>query len=238
MDRDEVHDEDVVYHLRDKNLEIVEKWAEYFALYEVIKMTQGDIFQGAPAADAIVSPGNSFGFMNGAIDSYYKQHFGAQIQTNLQKTIREKYSGELLLGQAAIVPIGEYMNASKDWSQINNGTAIKYLIYAPTMRTPVTVANTPNAYLAFRAVILAISAHNRMPNVDKIKAVLVPGLGTAAGKMPTDRCAWQMLQAYETHVLGKHATRLTPKSLGDVITDSYQMSQFGGSQAEASNIFE
>ena len=28
----------------------------------------GDIFKGAPAADAIVSPANSFGFMDGGID--------------------------------------------------------------------------------------------------------------------------------------------------------------------------
>ncbi len=32
---------------------------------------------------------------------------------------------------------------------------IKYLISAPTMRVPENVENTPNAYLAFRATLLA-----------------------------------------------------------------------------------
>ena len=31
-------------------------------------MSCGDIFKGAPAVDAIVSPANSFGFMDGGID--------------------------------------------------------------------------------------------------------------------------------------------------------------------------
>ena len=42
-----------------------------------------------------------------------------------------------------------------DWSTFNGGKPIKYLISAPTMRVPETVAETPNSFLAFRAVILA-----------------------------------------------------------------------------------
>jgi hypothetical protein len=37
----------------------------------------------------------------------------------------------------------------------NEGKVIKYLISAPTMRVPQNVADTTNAYLAFRAVLRA-----------------------------------------------------------------------------------
>jgi hypothetical protein len=42
-----------------------------------------------------------------------------------------------------------------DWSKFNEGQPIKYLISAPTMRVPMDVSDTSNAYLAFRAIILA-----------------------------------------------------------------------------------
>ena len=41
-----------------------------------LQISYGDIFKGAPAADAIVSPANSFGFMDGGIDYAYSDHFG------------------------------------------------------------------------------------------------------------------------------------------------------------------
>ena len=44
-----------------------------------MKVSQGDIFNGAPVADAIVSPANSFGFMDGGIDYCYSEHFGWQM---------------------------------------------------------------------------------------------------------------------------------------------------------------
>ena len=42
-----------------------------------------------------------------------------------------------------------------EWAKYNEGQPIKYLISAPTMRVPMDVCNTANAYLAFRAIILA-----------------------------------------------------------------------------------
>lgn len=43
-------------------------WETEFSPYANIKVSCGDIFTGAPAADSIVSPANSFGFMDGGID--------------------------------------------------------------------------------------------------------------------------------------------------------------------------
>ena len=52
---------------------------------------------------AVVSPANSFGFMDGSLDVLYTQYFGPQLQQRLQRMIREQAGGELLVGQALLV---------------------------------------------------------------------------------------------------------------------------------------
>jgi len=226
MALNEIKDEDVVYYLRDINKQMVLAWAGVFSDYkDTIKVSDGDIFRGAPAVDAIVSPANSFGFMDGGIDMIYTRFFGSQMQKRLQKVIREEYDGELLVGQAIVIPTypEQGRDSSKDWSQFNEGKPINYLISAPTMRVPVEVPETVNAYLAFRAVVLAVRKHNRRGDCSPIRSVLVPGLATAVGKMPPLRCAWQMLQAYETFALGHHESRRTPGCLLNMYVDQEKM---------------
>jgi O-acetyl-ADP-ribose deacetylase (regulator of RNase III) len=60
------------------------------------------------------------------------------------------------------------------------------------MRIPENVAHTINAYLAFRAVLLAVAQHNRTNENQPIRTILVPGLGTGVGGMDPRRCAAQM----------------------------------------------
>ena len=74
------------------------------------------------------------------------------------------------------------------------------------MRVPMVVAETPNAYLAFKAVLQSVLAFNQSSS-DKITSVLCPGLGTGEGKMPADRCARQMRKAYENCLGGMMETR-------------------------------
>ncbi|KAK0064413.1 ADP-ribose 1-phosphate phosphatase YML087W, partial [Biomphalaria pfeifferi] len=216
----------VTYHLRDINVELVEEWQHAFSEYsDSVKISQGDIFNDAPAADAIVSPANSFGFMDGGIDWIYSKYFGWQMQNRLQNVIREDYHGELPVGQAIIIPAYDPSIQIPDIEpDYNEGVAIKYLISAPTMRVPAIVSNTVNAYLAFRAVILAVKKHNSSKTLPYIRSVLVPGLGTTVGKMPKKRCAFQMLQAYETFEKSKHKFRTHPDSLCVVDDDDYKMS--------------
>ncbi|XP_041379261.1 uncharacterized protein LOC121391849 [Gigantopelta aegis] len=160
-------------------------------------ITKGDIFDGAPAADAIVSPANSFGFMDGGIDMAYSRHFGWQMQERLQEVIKKDHGGELLVGNAVIIP--SYPPGT-DYSALelpvthNEGKPIKYLISAPTMRVPMDVYDTVNAYLALRAVLRSVINHNascQQTGQEPIHSVLCPGLGTAVGRMPFKRCALQ-----------------------------------------------
>lgn len=169
----------VSYCLRDIDPDLAAAWQRCFGHEPQVEVSCGDIF--ARRADAIVSPANSFGFMDGGIDRVYSQRFGWALQERLQARLHRDHDGELPVGQALIV---ETEDAEIPW-----------LISAPTMRIPMDVADTLNAYLAFRAVVRAVKQHNRS-GAAPIRSVLCPGLGTAIGRMPADRCARQMWAAY------------------------------------------
>jgi O-acetyl-ADP-ribose deacetylase (regulator of RNase III) len=81
-------------------------------------------------------------------------------------------------------------------------TAIPFVVSAPTMRIPMNVSTTLNAYLAFRAAIRAVKQHNAEGN-KPIRSVLCPGLCTAIGLMPSGVAARQMAVAYRVCVLGE-----------------------------------
>jgi hypothetical protein len=74
-------------HLRDINAGIVKAWEQAFADVPKVHVSRGDIFE--LQADAIVSPANSFGFMDGGIDLLYSKYFGWGLQTDLQALLAD-----------------------------------------------------------------------------------------------------------------------------------------------------
>jgi O-acetyl-ADP-ribose deacetylase (regulator of RNase III) len=166
-------------HLRDINVDVVEAWRAAFADVEDVEVSLGDIF--AHEADAILSPANSFGHMDGGIDLLYSRYFGWDLQTNLQTILAEHHYGELPVGQAIVLATGH--------------ARFPFLVSAPTMRVPARIDQTVNVYLAFRAALSAVLSHNAGAD-EKIQSLLVPGLGTGVGAMPPTRAARQMRLAY------------------------------------------
>jgi O-acetyl-ADP-ribose deacetylase (regulator of RNase III) len=160
--------EPLVFELRDIDGDVVRAWEKYFKGIANVRISQGDIFERP--ADAIVSPANSFGYMDGGIDLVYLRRFGWELQTRLQAHLRDEHDGELPVEQATIVETFD--------------TAIPYLVSAPTMRIPMNLFNTINAYLAFRAAIRAVKLHNRVVPGAAIRTIMCPGLCTAIGRMP------------------------------------------------------
>ena len=205
-DGDDLYVGELEIHLRDLGKPLVDAWNREFDGIPSVRVSYGDIFSTKSGqiaesdpidmkADAIVSPANSFGFMDGGIDAVYTYQFGEGLQQRLQAVIEQDYGGELPVGSAVIVP-----TMHKD---------IPWCISAPTMRVPRNVADTVNAYLAFRAALRATLAHNAS-GLPPIKTILCPGLGTAVGQMPVVRCARQMRRAWD-RVLGP--TRWVPRSV-------------------------
>jgi O-acetyl-ADP-ribose deacetylase (regulator of RNase III) len=179
---------ELLFELRDLNADMVRAWQKYFTGVANVRISHGEIF--GSTADAIVSPANSFGYMDGGIDLVYLHRFGWELQTRLQTHLKTDHDGELPVGQATIVETFD--------------SDIPYLVSAPTMRIPMNVAGTVNAYLAFRAAIRAIKQHNR-EQPGSIRTVLCPGLCTAIGRMPPELAARQMAAAFEVCTLNQTA---------------------------------
>jgi O-acetyl-ADP-ribose deacetylase (regulator of RNase III) len=168
--------------LIDQSTRLVNEWKNAFSVFPEVEVVSGDYFQ--KQADAIVSPANSFGIMDGGLDLAIRDQLGYSVQNRLQKVIVERYHGELPIGCAEIIE-------TKD-------SRWKYLIAAPTMRVPESVSSTINAFLAFRAILLAAKNLNRRHGKREIDSLVCCGLATGVGGMPASRCATQMRIAYKT----------------------------------------
>ena len=168
-------------YLIDSKPELCEKWKQVFSRYPEVEVLRGDYFQ--QSADAIVSPANSFGIMDGGLDLAIRNELGFQVETDIQEVIVNKYHGEMPIGSAEII------NTNHDnWS---------YMIAAPTMRIPENIAFTLNAYNAFRAILIAINSFNDSKPNRPIKSLICSGLGTGIGSMEPVKCAAQMRAAYK-----------------------------------------
>lgn len=174
--------------------ELADAWERFCGEFDFVDVHRGSILQ--LSCDAVVSPANSFGFMDGGVDMLYSQHFGWHVQERLQKLIVSKHHGELLVGAAEIVE--------------TDNLQIPYLIAAPTMRVPMILSNTINAYLAARAALLLIKhgtfAGGRLkgePVMSFVESVAFPGLGTGVGRVGPNTCARQVRAVIEEVILGR-----------------------------------
>ena len=177
-------------YLIDSKPELCEKWKQVFSSYPEVEVLTGDYFQ--QSADAIVSPANSFGIMDGGLDLAIRNELGFQIEIDIQEVILNKYHGEMPIGNAEIINT----NHNK-WS---------FLIVAPTMRIPENIGFTLNAYIAFRTILIAINSFNKSNPKRPIKSLVCSGLGTGIGSMEPVKCAAQMRAAYK---LIKEPTRIS-----------------------------
>lgn len=224
---------------RDINEHMVAALGKFFppAQYPDVSVSRGDIF--AVPADAIVCAANSFGIMEG----YFSAHFGWQLQHRLQRVIREQWHGEIPVGCAQVIPA--YPQTADDRTFVakqpdpfpmespgrgeQGSDTIHWLVNSPTMRAPEIIANTCNSFLAFRAALIAVEAHNEKARQegrtkDVIKSLLCCGLGTSFGKMNVSRSAFQMEKAYRSIVC--HEGLCPPTRVLPVVTAHRRLCEF------------
>ena len=173
--------ENIKLYLCDLNTQLISAWEQEFKDCPNVIIKFGNIFE--IFSDAIISPANSFGFMDGGIDLAYSKYFGWDLQKRLQEKINLEFNGELPIGTALTIPTGR--------------ESIRYVISCPTMRVPEYVTQSVNAYLAFRAGLIETKKYN-------LKSVSCPGLGTGSGRLPFQLCAKQMRRAYDKIICGKN----------------------------------
>ena len=162
---------------------LLDAWTEFFSNEKDVKIVEGDITK--VICDAIVSPANSFGFMDGGLDYALSERFGWDLEKKLQQQIKELPEGELLVGQAILMDTGD--------------NDIPFLISAPTMRIPTNfnIDTSINAYLAMKAILIKAESDSR------IMTVAIPGLCTGVGRMQPIIASRQMYQAYKEIILGQ-----------------------------------
>ena len=171
------------YILIDTKPEITNAWHSYFQNEKNVKIVNGDITR--ITCDAIVSPANSFGFMDGGLDYSISERLGWDMEKELQRRIKALPEGELLIGTAMILETGD--------------NSIPFLISAPTMRVPTNfnIDTSVNAYLAMKAILIQAKQHQ------DIHCVAIPGLCTGVGKMDPHIAARQMYCAFQEIELGE-----------------------------------
>lgn len=172
----------MIIQLVDRNQGMCEAWEKEFGSEPNVNIHQGDFFD--LPTDCVVSPANSFGFMDGGLDMVISQKLGWGVMTNLQEHIAQHYFGEQLVGQACIVE--------------TDNPEIPYVMSAPTMRVPMILKDTVNVYLASKAIFYQL-----MTNDKGIEKITISGLGTGVGRVPYNVCAKQMKQAYDEMILHK-----------------------------------
>src|SRR5262245_34548256 len=105
-------------HLVDRNGPLVRAWRDVFSRYAQMEAREADFF--SVSADAMVSPANSFGIMDGGLDLAIRDTLGFEVQSRVQDAIVKDFHGELPVGAATIVATGH--------------TSWPWLVVAPTMR--------------------------------------------------------------------------------------------------------
>jgi O-acetyl-ADP-ribose deacetylase (regulator of RNase III) len=187
----------------DKSL--ADAWTKFCGDLDFVTVHHGSILD--VDCDAVVSPANSYGFMDGGIDGLYMWHFGDDIQMRVRRQIFDYHYGEIVVGQADVVE--------------TRNEQIPYLIFAPTMRVPMNLQETVNPYLAARAIFLLMmngsfksGEFTGQKISDRINTIAFPGLGTGVGKVSYNICAHQVRSA-----------------INDILLKQYRMPQ---SWAEAS----
>lgn len=162
-----------------------------------VEVVQG-YFERLPAFDCMVSAANSFELMDGGVDAAIINFFGDHLMTRVQQRILDIYLGEQPIGTSLIV---ETKNQKHP-----------FIAHTPTMRVPMSIAETENVYIAMWAMLLAVRQHNQT-GASLIHTIACPGLGTATGRMFFDEAARQMALAYANFL--NPPTKITWDFAGD-----------------------
>ncbi len=167
-------------HLCDVDPGVAEALAACFRDVDAAEVVVGDLL--ALRADALLSPANSFGYMDGGVDKRIDDFYRGKAQRAVRRRIAERWRGELPVGSADVLELPS--------------ARFRFLVVAPTMRVPGPIAGTIHAYLAFRAALAAALDRGRDGD-PPITSLAATGLGTGVGAMSGEEAGDQMRAAYD-----------------------------------------
>lgn len=151
-------------------------------------------FEQLPPHDAFVTAGNSYGIMTAGIDAAVVRVCGAGLMRRVQDRILDDHLGEQPIGTAFVIDTGL--------------DRLPFIVHAPTMRTPGSIAGTDKVYVATWAALLAVYRHNVAARATSdrrpIATVAMPAMGTGFGGVAFDEAARQMAAAYRHYLSQPH----------------------------------
>lgn len=164
--------------LLDINRAMINCWNEAFVncgdVYVVNEDFKTFIYKN-DEVDGIVSPGNSFGLMDGGYDKAISEYFGDALYEAVQNKIMECFWGEQ--------PVGSCLSL-----QIPNTK--KILLHTSTMRTPEVIIDPRIIYSCMRTTLVETEKNS-------IKQIVVPAFGGMTGRVPRKIIAQMMREAYD-----------------------------------------
>ena len=170
--------EEMMLHLVTNSAGMAEAWNIAFRGYEGIAVYHADFkrfIAEHPEIDAIVSPANSYGLMDGGFDGAITDAFGRELAEKVRAGILGRFYGEQPVGTSFSVPIP--------------GCEDVLLIHTPTMRVPSCIVDPMVVYQCMRTSLMAAMQTSR-------RQVVVPAFGAACGSLPFMEIAQLMWEAY------------------------------------------
>lgn len=155
------------------------------ALHDTPNVTVTDHSLLEQDVDAIVSPANSFGWMDGGLELQLLERYGMQLQQHVRAHLRRDWGGELPVGMATSLPLPHPGPTT--------------LVIAPTMRVPMRLpADTVNPYLAVRAALRLALGRTPATMGAPIRSIALPGMGTGVGGVTPEVFARQVTAAIDS----------------------------------------
>ena len=174
-------------YLLDINKNMTDAWEKLFHPLKDVEIINEDFvsfMDKHPNIEAVVSPANSFGLMDGGYDKAITDYFGESLMKDVQKSILLKWYGEQPVGTSMTVPI-----YNRKFTTIL-GTRYCVLIHTPSMRTPEVIKDSRIIYQCMRTTLIEAKRQ-------EIKSIVIPAFGGLTGKVPCDEIAKMMCLAYK-----------------------------------------
>lgn len=198
-------------YLLDINPHMTKAWEAYFKDIDDVEIvnTDFDNFMFDYTVDAVVSPANAFGLMDGGYDGAITRYFGKQLMKDVQEKIITEWYGEQPVGTSISIPI-----KNRIISDGNNGSKNVLLIHTPTMRTPEKIIDYKIIYQCMRTTLIEAIKQN-------VNSIVIPAFGGCSGGVGFPTIAKMMYLAY-TQINNKPDELSWSYTMGSLVSRSLQ----------------
>ena len=180
-------------YLLDINPAMTQAWEKYFSNVQNIEIVNDDFahfMNTHPDVEAVVSPANAYGLMDGGYDKAITDYFGKEVQYKIQDKINKEWYGEQ--------PVGTSITVNTDKAVFNSQKMIR-LIHTPTMRSPEIIVDPRIVYQCMRTTLIEAEQQD-------VHSIVVPAFGGLCGQISLNTiayymyCAYKQLKEYHPHI--------------------------------------